>query len=96
MLLRMAIHISAVILKLREVITNSPVVLLLTNAVTLIIPKFSLSFIDDAEEDGVETGFPRRFVGRLVNLEEIRQYVQEYERGNDVELWQIRYVKPKA
>lgn len=52
--------------------------------------------VEDAEEDGVETGFPRRFVGRLVNLEEIRQYVQEYERGNDVELWQIRYVKLEA
>lgn len=50
----------------------------------------------EGEEGGVETGFSRRFVGRLVNVEEIRQYVQEYERGNDVELWQIRYVKPKA
>ncbi|GFP88888.1 methyltransferase-like protein 22 [Phtheirospermum japonicum] len=35
------------------------------------------------------------FVGKLINLEEIPQFVQEYDRGDDVEIWQIRYVKPK-
>ncbi|KAI3455414.1 hypothetical protein Pfo_012077 [Paulownia fortunei] len=47
------------------------------------------------EEDALETECSPSFVGRLINLEEIPQYVQEYSRGNDVEIWQIRYVKPK-
>ncbi|KAL3631872.1 hypothetical protein CASFOL_024856 [Castilleja foliolosa] len=35
------------------------------------------------------------FVGKLINLEEIPQFVQEYDRGDDVEIWQITYVKTK-
>ncbi|KAK4428081.1 Methyltransferase-like protein 22 [Sesamum alatum] len=50
---------------------------------------------DDEEEDDLETERSCSFIGRLINLEEIPQYVQEYDRGNDVEIWQIRYAKPK-
>ncbi|XP_010249758.1 PREDICTED: methyltransferase-like protein 22 isoform X2 [Nelumbo nucifera] len=32
------------------------------------------------------------FVGKCIDLVEIPQYVREYDRGNDVELWQIKYV----
>ncbi|KAL0354692.1 UNVERIFIED_CONTAM: Methyltransferase-like protein 22 [Sesamum radiatum] len=54
------------------------------------------SYIKDGEEvDDLETERSCSFIGRLINLEEIPQYVQEYDRGNDVEIWQIRYAKPK-
>ncbi|CAO2813323.1 unnamed protein product [Amaranthus hypochondriacus] len=36
------------------------------------------------------------FTGKCINLSEIPQYVREYERGNDVELWEIKYVAPKC
>lgn len=50
----------------------------------------------DTDDNSVETECPTRFVGVRINLEEIPQYVQEYERGNDVEIWRIRYMmKPK-
>ncbi|KAL8043170.1 hypothetical protein ABFX02_09G100900 [Erythranthe guttata] len=48
---------------------------------------------DIDEEGGVGNEFSCGFIGRLVDLEEIPQYVQEYSRGNDVEIWEIRYVK---
>lgn len=31
------------------------------------------------------------FSGKIIDLSEIPQYVREYERGNDVELWEIKY-----
>ncbi|KAF6176313.1 hypothetical protein GIB67_011102 [Kingdonia uniflora] len=35
------------------------------------------------------------FVGTRIDLAEIPQYVREYDRGNDVEIWQIRYTFSK-
>ncbi|KAF3776106.1 Methyltransferase-like protein 22 [Nymphaea thermarum] len=34
------------------------------------------------------------FVGKRIDIKQIPQYVREYERGNDLEIWQIRYVRP--
>ncbi|KAJ4758076.1 Protein-lysine methyltransferase METTL21B [Rhynchospora pubera] len=31
------------------------------------------------------------FVGKLVDLQEIPQYIREYERGKDVEIWKVTY-----
>ncbi|KAL0441545.1 UNVERIFIED_CONTAM: Methyltransferase-like protein 22 [Sesamum radiatum] len=54
------------------------------------------SYLKDGEEAAdLETERSCSFTGQLINLEEIPQYVQEYDRGNDVEIWQIRYAKPK-
>ncbi|KAL0319234.1 UNVERIFIED_CONTAM: hypothetical protein Sangu_2079600 [Sesamum angustifolium] len=54
------------------------------------------SYLKDWEEAAdLETERSCSFTGQLINLEEIPQYVQEYDRGNDVEIWQIRYAKPK-
>ncbi|XWS16362.1 hypothetical protein CRYUN_Cryun34aG0079300 [Craigia yunnanensis] len=50
---------------------------------------------DDAEREGVEPGSLPCFTGRRINVAEIPQYVGEYDRGKDVELWQIRYNKGK-
>ncbi|GKV10167.1 hypothetical protein SLEP1_g21572 [Rubroshorea leprosula] len=35
------------------------------------------------------------FIGKRMNIAEIPQYVRHYDRGNDVELWQIRCNKQK-
>ncbi|KAL7099874.1 hypothetical protein ACP275_09G113400 [Erythranthe tilingii] len=48
---------------------------------------------DIDEEGGVGNECSCGFIGRLIDLEEIPQYVQDYSRGNDVEIWEIRYVK---
>ena len=90
MLLQMATHTFEVILKSRKV-----------SVVFYPLPPHSSTrnshfVIVDAEEgDALENEFPQRFVGRPINLEEIPQYVHEYERGNDVEIWKIRYAGPK-
>lgn len=33
------------------------------------------------------------FVGKCLDLAQIPQYMREYDRGNDVEIWQIKYEK---
>lgn len=33
------------------------------------------------------------FVGNRIDLKQIPQYTQGYDRGEDVELWEIRYVR---
>lgn len=35
------------------------------------------------------------FVGKRIDIAQIPQYVREYERGHDVELWEIEYCTPK-
>ncbi|CAA0837242.1 Putative methyltransferase family protein [Striga hermonthica] len=50
----------------------------------------------EEDENGFETENSPSFLGKLMNLDEIPQYVREYNRGEDVELWQIRYAKPKC
>ena len=55
-----------------------------------------MSFNDDADSDGdLESGSLHSFLGKRVDLAEIPQYVRDYERGNDVELWQIMYGERK-
>ncbi|XP_038692930.1 methyltransferase-like protein 22 isoform X3 [Tripterygium wilfordii] len=50
---------------------------------------------DDGECEGVQLGsFP--FVGKCMDLALIPQYVGEYNRGNNVELWQIKYAGRKT
>ncbi|GMH17664.1 hypothetical protein Nepgr_019505 [Nepenthes gracilis] len=53
------------------------------------------SYLRDEEFEGDEDGYLPRFVGKRIDLSAIPQYVKEYERGADVELWQIRYDKRK-
>ena len=36
------------------------------------------------------------FVGKPIDLTQIPQYVREYNRGNDIEIWQIKYVRRKS
>ncbi|PSS07441.1 Methyltransferase-like protein [Actinidia chinensis var. chinensis] len=53
------------------------------------------SYLRDGEGDGVESGSLTCFVGKCIDLTEIPQYMREYDRGNDVEIWQIKYEKRK-
>jgi hypothetical protein len=36
-----------------------------------------------------------KFVGKQMDISQIPQYVKEYERTRDVEIWQIKYCGPK-
>ncbi|GFZ04153.1 putative methyltransferase family protein [Actinidia rufa] len=53
------------------------------------------SYLRDGEGDGVESGSLTCFVGKCIDLTEIPLYMREYDRGNDVEIWQIKYEKRK-
>ncbi|XP_059459394.1 uncharacterized protein LOC132188844 isoform X3 [Corylus avellana] len=52
------------------------------------------SYLRDEEDcEEVKNGCLPCFVGKVIDLTQIPKYVKEYERGNDVEIWQIRYEK---
>ncbi|GLT62179.1 hypothetical protein SLA2020_348360 [Shorea laevis] len=48
---------------------------------------------DEKECEEVKNGSLPCFVGKRIDITQIPKYVREYERGNDVEIWQIRYEK---
>ncbi|XP_031250252.1 methyltransferase-like protein 22 isoform X1 [Pistacia vera] len=48
---------------------------------------------EEGESKSPECGSTPCFVGKRIDLNEIPQYVKEYDRGSDVELWQIKYNK---
>ncbi|XP_026397891.1 methyltransferase-like protein 22 isoform X2 [Papaver somniferum] len=56
--------------------------------------RFKSYLKDDTECSSLENSKSLCFVGKLIDLTDIPQYVREYDRGNDVEIWQIRYVSP--
>lgn len=33
------------------------------------------------------------FVGKCIDLTQIPQYMVSYDRGNEVELWEIKYIR---
>lgn len=47
----------------------------------------------DAEYGDVESGSVPCFVGKRIDITRVPQYVRKYDRGNDVEIWQIKYKK---
>ncbi|XP_061348379.1 uncharacterized protein LOC133293790 [Gastrolobium bilobum] len=54
------------------------------------------SYLKDEDEiESLESVTRPNFLGKLMDLSQIPQYVREYERGNDVEIWQIKYCGPK-
>lgn len=57
---------------------------------------FKSYVIEEEECDDLKHDLLPRFIGRRINVAEIPQYVRHYDRGNDVELWQIRYNKQKS
>ncbi|KAG8643536.1 hypothetical protein MANES_11G045900v8 [Manihot esculenta] len=56
-----------------------------------------LSYLRREEEEYEELGYGTSpcFVGKRVDLSLIPQYVREYDRGNDVELWHIKFAGRK-
>ncbi|KAK3219752.1 hypothetical protein Dsin_013722 [Dipteronia sinensis] len=50
----------------------------------------------EGECESLEDGPLPCFVGRCIDVNGIPQYVREYDRGSDVELWQIKYKKRKS
>ncbi|XP_021910604.1 methyltransferase-like protein 22 isoform X2 [Carica papaya] len=49
----------------------------------------------EGEHERFQYGRSPCFVGKCIDLTQIPQYVKEYERGQDVELWEIRYNRKK-
>ncbi|KAJ1433943.1 S-adenosyl-L-methionine-dependent methyltransferase [Sesbania bispinosa] len=56
---------------------------------------FRSYFRDDDEIESLESVSMPKFVGKRMDISQIPQYVREYERGHDVEIWQIQYCGPK-
>ncbi|CAJ1955212.1 unnamed protein product [Sphenostylis stenocarpa] len=50
---------------------------------------------DEDESENLESGSMSNFVGKRMDVSQIPQYVGEYARGRDVEIWQITYFKSK-
>ncbi|KAM3747674.1 hypothetical protein ACB098_05G052700 [Castanea mollissima] len=48
---------------------------------------------DDSECEDIKNGSVPCFVGKRIDITQIPQYVRDYDRGNDVEIWQIKYEK---
>ena len=49
----------------------------------------------DCDDDNGRSRPWRCFVGERIDLMQIPQYLREYDRGDDVEIWQIKYENPK-
>lgn len=49
-----------------------------------------------AELNELQKGPLCPFVGTRIDLTEIRQYGDNYVRGEDVELWRIKYVREET
>lgn len=43
-----------------------------------------------AECEEVESCSTARFMGKCIDITQIPQYIKEYDRGSDVEIWQIK------
>ncbi|XAR50629.1 hypothetical protein NMG60_11004999 [Bertholletia excelsa] len=50
------------------------------------------SYVRD-EEDDLESKCLPCFVGKRIDLTQVPQYMREYDRGNDVELWHVKYLQ---
>lgn len=91
MLLQMDTRISEVIL---ETVRQKGSYLVLYQ---LNFPTYSLHLscnlsVDDAEHNELDSSSSLPcFLGKQINLTEIPKYVREYDRGNDVEIWEIKY-----
>ncbi|KAK2971199.1 hypothetical protein RJ640_008623 [Escallonia rubra] len=59
-------------------------------------PHFRSYLRDDGECDGLQSESFPCFTGIRVDLTQIPQYAREYDRGQDVEIWQIKYEKRKV
>ncbi|RDX66039.1 Methyltransferase-like protein 22, partial [Mucuna pruriens] len=54
------------------------------------------SYLGDEDEiESRESVSMPHFVGKRMDISQIPQYVGEYDRGNDVEIWQIKYFRSK-
>lgn len=49
--------------------------------------------MNDVGSNVLDTKEALGFVGRRIDLTQIPQYVVSYDRGNDVEIWEIKYIR---
>lgn len=50
---------------------------------------------DEDAVESFESATMPNFVGKQIDISQIPQYVKEYERTHDVEIWQIKYCGPR-
>ncbi|KAJ7951794.1 methyltransferase-like protein 22 [Quillaja saponaria] len=50
---------------------------------------------DGMKNNNLKSGSHPCFVGKQIDIAQIPQYVREYDRGDDVEIWEIKYCTPK-
>ncbi|XP_047157907.1 methyltransferase-like protein 22 [Vigna umbellata] len=50
---------------------------------------------DEDEIESFESVSTSNFVGKRIDISQVPQYIGEYDRGRDVEIWQIKYLKSK-
>ncbi|KAK3130898.1 hypothetical protein QOZ80_6BG0499400 [Eleusine coracana subsp. coracana] len=53
---------------------------------------FRSFFMDQDEHRSVEDTLKPGFVGKQIDLSEVPQYIGEYDRGKDLEMWEIMYI----
>ncbi|XP_024631718.1 methyltransferase-like protein 22 isoform X2 [Medicago truncatula] len=53
------------------------------------------SYLRDVDVESFESACIPNFVGKQTDISQIPQYVKEYERTHDVEIWQIKYCGPR-
>ncbi|CAH9075761.1 unnamed protein product [Cuscuta europaea] len=49
------------------------------------------SYLEGESNELVSSPYSRCFLGKQINLKEIPKYVREYDRGDNVEIWVIKY-----
>ncbi|CAH9063167.1 unnamed protein product [Cuscuta epithymum] len=49
------------------------------------------SYLEGESNELVSSPYSRCFLGKQINLKEIPKYVREYDRGDNVEIWEIKY-----
>ncbi|CAL9152527.1 unnamed protein product [Musa hybrid cultivar] len=54
---------------------------------------FRSFFVEDEDHSEHIDGLRPGFLGKQIDLAEIPQYIREYERGKDLELWKITYCR---
>ncbi|TVU08257.1 hypothetical protein EJB05_41654 [Eragrostis curvula] len=56
---------------------------------------FRSFFMVQDEHGSAEDSFEPGFVGKLIDLSQVPQYIREYERGKDLEMWEVMYIREK-
>nr|KAJ0225920.1 hypothetical protein LSAT_V11C100014600 [Lactuca sativa] len=78
----------------RVILLSLKACFVLSSRLPLLVSNGGLATINDAEHhELLQNGMECTFVGSRIDLTEIPQYANNYDRGQDLELWEIRYAR---